>query len=119
MCTTRLRRYAYPCTLRRLDDFEDVSYGNDENDSVRFRIGSRWYWLFVGPDETRAAARAEKDFARFQLGSAEDQEDAYQADAEIETDSTEDLLEYIGRLVVQGRRQALGMRKNRCRARWG
>lgn len=151
LCATRLRRHWYPCVLRRLDGFEDVSYGNDENDSVRFRIGGRWYWLFVGETEEQRRERvaeraadggetlrehlglheeatddevdillgAEADFPRYSLASADDEDDAYNAAPEFETESTAALLEHLGELMVSGRRQALAMRKNRCNARWG
>lgn len=116
-CKTRLRGNPYPCQLRRLDDFEDVSYGNDENDSVRFRIGARWYWLFIGPDDEQQSEEQDRDFPRFALNSDDDPDEAYQAGSELETDDEPELMRYLGDLVVRARKSALGLSASRRRPR--
>lgn len=90
-CTTSEQGHEYPCGLRQLEEFADVSHECDL-DALEFRIGARFYTLFVG--EPGAAYYGLRSIA---VGPAEerDLEALNEAPLELETDDEGELLGYL------------------------
>jgi hypothetical protein len=57
MALTSLRGCPYPASIRMLQSFADVSWGNDVLDSLTFAIGGAGYILFVDTESREGRTR--------------------------------------------------------------
>lgn len=98
---TNLRKQPYPSVLCDLDDFQDISYGNDCADSVCFSIGGQGYFMWV--DCVARRDREEESALRFWISTYDIEEGEIGDEELLSTESPADVFWWVDAKVSAAR----------------